>query len=208
MNKLLLYCTKAKPYLEFKQIPRTLMDIDNSFEGYRCSWKRTEDDENFQLNGKIVAECDFEVEEITNCGTSFMIMKYDDLQDNYRYTNEIARGSCLEYNDLKRYLGTNNGYAIHIKNLHIFDKPRELKEYYKDNFLQELNTSDTRVYKAPQNMMNVYDIKGNHYILISIQPQWLCKILNGEKTIEVRKKVLKEINKKMMESENSGEKRI
>ena len=40
MSKLLLYCTKAKPYLEFKQIPRTLMDIDNSFEGYRCSWKR------------------------------------------------------------------------------------------------------------------------------------------------------------------------
>ena len=199
MNKLLLYCTKAKPYLEFKQIPRTLMDIDNSFEGYRCSWKRTEDDENFQLNGKIVAECDFEVEEITNCGTSFMIMKYDDLQDNYRYTNEIARGSCLDYNDLKRYLGTNNGYAIHIKNLHIFDKPRELKEYYKDNFLQELNTSDTRVYKAPQNMMNVYDIKGNHYILISIQPQWLCKILNGEKTIEVRKKVFKE----MLENETS-----
>ena len=28
-------------------------------------------------------------------------------------------------------------------------------------------------------------------ILISITPEWLCKILNGEKTIEVRKKVLK-----------------
>lgn len=188
--KALLYCTKAKPYLEFKQIPRTLMDIDNSFEGYRCSWKRTEDDENFQLNGKIVAECEIEVEEITNCGTSFMIMKYDDLQESYRYTNEIAKGSCLDYNDLRSYLGTNNGYAIHIRNLHIFDEPRELKEYYKDNFLQELNTSDTRIYKAPQNMMNVYDIKGNHYILISIQPQWLCKILNREKTIVVREKVL------------------
>lgn len=31
------------------------------------------------------------------------------------------------------------------------------------------------------------------YILISIRPEWLCKILNGEKTIEVRKKVLKEM---------------
>ena len=46
--------------------------------------------------------------------------------------------------------------------------------------------------KAPQNMCNAYDVYKNHYILISIRPEWLCKILNGEKTIEVRKKVLKE----------------
>ena len=153
-------------------------------------------------NGKIVAECDFEVEEITNCGTSFMIMKYDDLQDNYRYTNEIARGSCLDYNDLKRYLGANNGYAIHIKNLHIFDKPRELNDYYKfDGIYNDINNWKT-IEKAPQNMMYAYDLiselgfsgtYNRHFeknILISIQPQWLCKILNGEKTIEVRKKVL------------------
>lgn len=31
------------------------------------------------------------------------------------------------------------------------------------------------------------------YILISIHPEWLCKILNGEETIEIRKKVLKEM---------------
>ena len=33
--------------------------------------------------------------------------------------------------------------------------------------------------------------KGERYALISIQSKWLCKILNGEKTIEVRRKVLK-----------------
>jgi hypothetical protein len=33
------------------------------------------------------------------------------------------------------------------------------------------------------------------YILISIKPEWLCKILNKEKTIEVRRKVLKEMLK-------------
>ena len=198
MNRLLLYCTKAKPYLVYHRDYCSLSPTEYIEYGYETRWEdkcMLED----VCNGTIVAECDFDVDEITNCGTSFMIMKYDDLQDNYKYTNEIARGSCLDYIDLRGYLGTNNGYAIHIKNLHIFDKPRELKEYYKDNFLQELNTSDTRVYKAPQNMMNVYDIKGNHYILISIQPQWLCKILNGEKTIEVRKKVLKE----MLENETS-----
>lgn len=54
--------------------------------------------------------------------------------------------------------------------------------------------------KAPQNMMRVYDPweidengVGEAYVLISIHPEWICKILNGEKTIEVRKKVLKEM---------------
>ena len=84
------------------------------------------------------------------------------------------------------------GYAIHIKNLHIFDKPRELNEY-ADN-------KGYNIKKAPQNMM--YACKYSHtswndifdyYILISIRPEWVCKILNGEKTIEVRKKVLKEM---------------
>ena len=52
----------------------------------------------------------------------------------------------------------------------------------------------TRVFKAPQNMMLVRDMEDHKYkILISIRPEWLCKILNGEKTIEVRKKVLKEM---------------
>ena len=207
MSKLLLYCVKAKPYLEYKQIPRTLMEFDNSFEGYRCSYKRTEDDENFQLNGKIVAECDFEVEDLR--------IVDDDPLGSYWYEtktlseNEVLEKSCLTSDELYEYLGDyNEGYAIHIKNLHIFDEPREitdlvlLNQYRKDLKGQQYN----RVKVAPQNMCLVdycvevfgkYDCT-NHlldspYILISIRPEWLCKILNGEKTIEVRKKVLKEM---------------
>ena len=37
--------------------------------------------------------------------------------------------------------------------------------------------------------------KKEKYILISIKSEWVCKILNGEKTIEVRKRVLKEMIK-------------
>ena len=58
--------------------------------------------------------------------------------------------------------------------------------------------------RAPQNMRRCYStlysnieadmpIRTDSYILISIRPEWLCKILNREKTIEVRKKVLKEM---------------
>ena len=51
----------------------------------------------------------------------------------------------------------------------------------------------TPIQKAPQNMMWCFD-KDNNYkmkVLISIRPEWMCKILNGEKTIEIRKKVLR-----------------
>lgn len=181
--KLLLYCTKAKPYLEFKQIPRTLMEIDNSFEGYRCSWERTEDDPDFQINGKIVAECDFEVDW---CDTSWCCNDFIE--------HKGLEKSCLTKEQLFDYVkGRNEFYAIHIKNLHIFDEPRFIQDYSKNenpyNYIEN----------APQNMMNAYDVKSfkdyEKYVLISIRPEWLCKILNGEKTIEVRKKVLKEMIK-------------
>lgn len=182
--KLLLYCVKAKPYLYKTEKPM----IEKKFRDYHTQLNKAVLNQNC-LNGKIVAECDFEVDKLTNCGTSFMIMKYDDLQESYRYTNEIARGSCLDYTDLRRYLGTNNGYAIHIKNLHIFDKPREL-DFYSSNF-----DYFKKVEKAPQNMMKVWEDQESPRVLISIRPEWLCKILNGEKTIEVRKKVLKKMLK-------------
>lgn len=183
--KLLLYCTKAK-----KQ--KDLLWSNNLKHFFLDgAYNRLIDNlPDYLLNGKIVAECDFEVEELTNCGTSFMIMKYDDLKESYRYTNKIARESCLNYTDLRRYLGTNNGYAIHIKNLHIFDKPYNLGEALIYNW-----ESQYIVEKAPQNMCRVYNQGGLGLILISIKPEHLCKILNGEKTIEVRKKVLKEMVK-------------
>ena len=108
--------------------------------------------------------------------------------------NEVYEKSCLDINQLFNYLGEKGGYAIHIKNLNIFNKPRELSDYYKSN---DYCKSWQPITKAPQNMMNAYDIdleKGVYWkILISIRPEWLVKILNGEKKIEVRKKVLKEM---------------
>lgn len=121
---------------------------------------------------------------------------------------EFYEKSCLNWEQLNSYLNDydsqsfEGGYAIHIKNLHIFDKPRELSEYYNKNV--------ENITRAPQNMMLCHNVseeiktllgkttrtlKVNEYVLISIQPQYLCKILNGEKIIEVRKNVLKEILK-------------
>lgn len=176
--KCLIYCSKAKPYLSEEMIDPPF--IENKF----CLNVRQDINHNRVLNGKIVASFDCEkVEEIiatkwsVGCGLNYYEFE----------TKDLFSKSYLRLVDLTDYLQDKNGYAIHISNLQVFDEPLSFdKDYiYKDYKTNEL------IEKAPQNMCNVYDRFGNHYVLISIRPEWVCKILNGEKTIEVRKQVVK-----------------
>lgn len=175
--KVLLYCTKAKPFLfevteNDNQVLYVTTRLGNA-DNWRINHKKI-------LNGRIVAMCDIETEEIKLSEYPYSDDCSITLLDTDTLTNdELLYESCLYDYELDDYLIGQKGYALHIKNLKIFDKPKELYEY---------NTI-----KAPQNMMRVYDANRNKYILISVQSEWLCKILNGEKTIEVRKKVLKEM---------------
>ena len=204
--KLLLYCVKAKPILRDYRGKA----IFNRFVISPTDRPFTSDDTQPILNGKIVGECDFEVEEFDFASQRFFENDIEKYNIEIKKQNELLHKSCLTATQMVCYLDkkgkgqTNlNGYAIHIKNLHIFDKPKELSEYmvydksYDNMFGWAFEEKEKYkpLTKAPQNMMYAFDNKGNKYIVISIQPQWLCKILNGEKTIEVRKKVLKEMIK-------------
>ena len=207
--KLLLYCTKGKPYLNDYRS----MEGCNEFVLMNKPYNN--------LNGKIVAECDFEVSKIElhpthyNYGPAYFTKR----QKPFKYFSylDLLLVSCLQDNEMLKYLGNKGGYAIHIKNLYIFDEPKELKDLESKREVHQCIHGNSIIdeeleipIKAPQNMMRVKlrksycdgipvsndDINANEetledYILISIQPQWLCKILNGEKTIEVRKKVLR-----------------
>ena len=195
--KLLLYCTKAKKQKDLlwsNNLKHFFLDgaynrlIDNLPE--------------YLLNGKIVAECDFEVEW---CDTSWRCSNFIE--------HKGLEKSCLTKEQLFDYVkGRNEFYAINIKNLHIFDTPKELNDYYKfDGIYNDINNWKT-IDKAPQNMMYAYDLiselgfSGTYNmhlkknILISIQPQWMCLILNRIKDVEVRRKVLKE----MLENESKN----
>lgn len=181
--KLLLYCVKAKPYLYKTE--------DTTYPAYPIGYhtdkylkvKLSNTNELANLNGKIVAECDYEVEKHNETTNDWLCMS---LREKIVFGNLCEKANideleCYKYADGKPL------YAIHIKNLHIFNEPKELSEYGMDFPISP-------IVKAPQNMMYANGI-GGRYILISIRPEWLCKILNGEKTIEVRKKVLKELIK-------------
>lgn len=167
--KLLLYCTKGKPYLlQGLAKPMHTKDTTNPFN---YKWTLIEKQTSNTLNGKIVGECDFEVEKMGL-----------DTGEGLVFDNGFNKESQLDLFEIAKYVGNNYYYAIHIKNLHIYDSPRDLFHY--------------TCVKGPRNMQYVYSAYDkNENILISINPEWLCKILNGEKAIEVRKKVLKRMVK-------------
>ena len=117
MSKLLLYCTKAKPYL-YKEITEWATN-PISYGLYTRTMGI-----NTYLNGKIVAECDFEVEEIVCDGYAYLPLNSNPA--------ELETKGCLTEQELENYFTKKYGlvgYAIHIKNLHIFDTPKKLDDF-------------------------------------------------------------------------------
>ena len=195
--KLLLYCTKAKPYL---------YNVLGKYRTHKYLGKDFMQDGKThpELNGKIVAECDFEVEHLYNAYSPYRENDIHYFDTDTLNEAELIKRSCVSNLELENYFKDKNGYAIHIKNLK--ERIMKLNDVYKhdnsyDNMFGWLAEEDEKYIpldKAPQNMCKVW-VKENGewvmYILISVRPEWLCLELNGEKTIEFRKIFLKEMVK-------------
>lgn len=84
-----------------------------------------------RLNGKVPFKfrC-YKVEEI-RLGENQKAPDYSDLCFETKTLNgyQLETKSCLDFDNLKTYLQCKIGYAIHISNLEIFDKPKELSEF-------------------------------------------------------------------------------
>ena len=104
-----VYCSKGKE--------RLVNLIDDSFY---CGAST-------RLNGKVVLKfrC-YKVEEIVLNKNHFVNEQYSTDKLDYE---ELLEQSCLTYKELDDYLQCESGYAIHISNLEIFDKPKELNEF-------------------------------------------------------------------------------
>ena len=72
------------------------------------------------------------------------------------YTNQIANQSRLTFNDLQKYFGDKEGRAIHISKLEIFDKPKELAEFYKIKYRTEFEERYIPIQQAPQSWQYIY----------------------------------------------------
>lgn len=74
--------------------------------------------------GKVVGEfeCD-KIEEITATGKGAMFKRF-----------ALFADTCLTVKELNDYLGIGNtGYGLHISDLKIYDKPKELREFRKQD---------------------------------------------------------------------------
>ena len=161
----------------------------------------------YEANGKIVAECDYEV---------FKIFPKNVTEDDYDYglINSRMEGINLEkesYRDSQELFEyfTNNGdredcifnkgYATFFKNLNIFEEPKELSDYYSvvdagggllvTNKLNRIHSGMMLVSCNRWEYMfyNEKDLR----ILIPIHSDDLCRIINKEQTAVVTKLVWK-----------------
>ena len=127
--KVYIYCTKqGKQFFHggigekevlFKNPDTGKIKFDYSFELMHCKNEYTKD--NF-LSGKVIGE--FVCDQIDEIGYSpEMHGKYISDIDDIHYV------SCLNFEQMFDYLADGYGYAWHISDLVIYDKPRELSEF-------------------------------------------------------------------------------
>lgn len=115
-----IYCTKDKEnhvFYGYNRYGRDCLLVKDKHFG-----------EQKTLNGKVVAKFTLnKVEEIELNRNHFVNEEYstDELCGE-----ELLEQSCLTYRELDNYLKCEIGYAWHISDLEIFDKPRELSEFY------------------------------------------------------------------------------
>jgi len=136
-----IYCTKNAK-MQFWTGPRYSYVDDHSHNAFdRCG------------NGKVIGRfvCD-KIYEVAPRWKEYIV-----LGENKGTTNEIARASCLSFDDMKAYLGEANGYGWHISELEIYDHPRKLYEFW---FPPELYCERERCGDCPYDQ--VADVNGEY----------------------------------------------
>lgn len=176
--KLLLYCTKGKELWG---------------DGTGETWNGIAEDEDLdlvfelnptltRLNGKIVAQCNCEKVDLICPDFNYLDASCKDGKGFILYKACLTRKDLVDYGKGK-YL-----YALHLSNLEVFDNPKELRYYGVKTAPQNMCY---KRYPVPfDNELGGWEID-KETIIISIKPEHLKNILNGKKTIEVRKKILK-----------------
>lgn len=141
--KCYIYCTKDHTFAE-----KTLRGFSD--DGKAIYYKANK--------GKVIGEfvCD-DITKIINCISSFIAedRSYCELQT-------MARASCLDFLDMKKYFGDKDGYAWHISDLVIYDEPRELSEFA--SFCYKVNCCGCEHFQVVENLRSPFVGSGRYNI--------------------------------------------
>lgn len=122
--KVYIYCTKPKVFGDLimcKSEENSKLFGYGSIVGINRGFRESEDE---LLFGKVVGDYVCErVDNIVPSASRYMI------NNDIAYTNKVAKGSCLYFNDLKKYLGNKVGRALHITAVKFYDEPKSLNSF-------------------------------------------------------------------------------
>ena len=137
--KVYIYCTKPRNYYK---ISKHLLTSDESLffingkvrmcDGFGVEY---EDSEYKHLNRKVIGEfvCNG-IDRMVHCGTCNNDIHLRIVDENL-YCKELDAeylSKCnLSYSDIDKYSNGGDVYGWHISNLIIYDKPKELSEFYR-----------------------------------------------------------------------------
>ena len=96
-----IYCTKSGEVFK---------NSDNHYSAYKNRSKRI-------YKGRL-----------SNCA---VVARFwcDKVVEFYDFDDDLCKKACLDRGEMLDYLGNKNGTAIHISDLEIFDKPKEISEF-------------------------------------------------------------------------------
>lgn len=87
----------------------------------------------YDLNGKVVARFWFEEYEKITLQSISKNSKVCEYQSEKLSNYNLILKTCLQEHEMVYYLGAKNGYVWFIKNLEIFNTPKELSKFYKND---------------------------------------------------------------------------
>lgn len=114
-------------------------------------------------NGKAIGE--FVCDRIYHIGNDGRFI----VDGDQALTNGIAMKSCLDFQDMRDYLGAREGYAWHISELKIYDTPREL-DYFRRECVNDLSCERCAMYR------NNNGTCGNAALNLHRPPQSWCYV--------------------------------
>ena len=123
--KVYIYCMKSDKYLLDSDCDGSMFCWDKKSHHYPFKFEK---DFNELFNGKVIGE--FICNEVKKYEPQVILCAYyevngADVKENLRYN----KGTCLSYDDMVKKSNGKTLYGLHISDLKIYDKPKELSKF-------------------------------------------------------------------------------